>query len=97
MNVSDARLLDVMFIDFVAGDGFNLSGENYHVYRKLSESVRIGEENSGDFLLDIYGDTNRILIPNKESVTLNGFFFLSEEATAVHQGMALNAISFRIE
>lgn len=95
----DVNILDMFYIDVVAGNGF---GENkLHVFLKLSEAEPIGNENSGEYFLWIYGDGKEITVPptkaETEYVTLDCSFYYDQNATAEYQNKAIHAMAFRLE
>ena len=101
-DADSPNILDMLYIDVVLGDGFAESGSR-HVYKKLSEASVIGEDGSGTFSLDIYGDNDKITIPsyNKVSVAdgfvaLNCSLYYDQNATVEYQETGV-AFAFRLE
>lgn len=99
-EMSEANVLDVMYLEVVAGDGFG-DGITYHVYVRLDEASVVGDESNGEYFYYIYGEGDEILIPpttaDKEYVTLDCSFYYDQNATAEYQNKSIQAISFRLE
>jgi hypothetical protein len=96
----DFNILDVLYLDVVAGSGFK-DGNNHHVFVKLSTASRVGASDSGEYFLWIYGDGKEIVIPpttaENEYVTLDCSFYYDQNATAEYQNKSIQAMAFRIE
>lgn len=99
-QISEANILDVMYIDVVAGNGFSRAN-NYHVFLKLNAAEPVGAEGSGEYFLWIYGDGEEITIPpttaENEYVTLDCSFYYDQNATAEYQNKSIQAMAFRLE
>lgn len=95
-----ANILDVMYLDIVAGDGFSDSN-TYHVYVRLDAASKVGSEDNGEYFLWIYGEGDEIIIPpttaDKEYVTLDCSFYYDQNATAEYQNQSIYAMAFRLE
>ena len=95
-----ANILEVMYIDVIAGNGFS-DTDNYHVYIRLDEASVVGSGENGEYFLWIYGDGSEIIIPpstaDKEYVTLDCSFYYDQNATAKYQAQSIFALSFRLE
>ena len=94
------NILDVMYIDIVAGQGFGRAN-NYHVFTRLGDADVVGTEGSGEYSIYLYGDGSEIIIPpttaENEYVTLDCSFYFDQNATAEYQNKVIEAISFRLE
>ncbi len=99
-EMKDVNILDVIYLDMVAGDGFDTTN-NYHVFLRLNAAEPIGAEDSGEYFLWAYGDGEEITIPptkpGTEYVTLDCSFYYDQEATAEYQNKSIQAIAFRLE
>ena len=95
-----ANILEVMYIDVIAGDGFS-DDENYHIYMRLDEASVVGNSENGEYFLWLYGEGSEIIIPptsdDKEYVTLDCSFYYDQNATAKYQNQSIFALSFRLE
>ena len=95
-----ANILEVMYIDVIAGDGFS-DDENYHIYMRLDEASVVGNSENGEYFLWLYGEGSEIIIPptsdDKEYVTLDCSFYYDQDATAEYQNKSIQAIAFRLE
>lgn len=93
-------LLDVIYIDSIAGDGFDKT-TTYHKFIKLSEAELVLEsEEYNEYVLRIYTYGDEILIPYYNSgdfVTLDCSFYFDQNATAEYQTMTIDSIVFRLE
>lgn len=92
-------LLDVIYIDSIAGDGFDKT-TTYHKFIKLSEAELVLEsEEYNEYVLRIYTYGDEILIPYKSGnfVTLDCSFYFDQNATAEYQTMTIDSIVFRLE
>ncbi len=99
VKADEVNILDMFYIDVVAGNGF---GKNkHHVFLKLSEAEQIGNKNSGEYFLWIYGNGSDITIPPttdaNEYVTLDCSFYYDQDATAEYQNKSIQALAFRLE
>jgi hypothetical protein len=98
--MKDVNVLDVLYLDVVAGNGFG-DGNNHHVFLRLNAAEQVGAEGSGEYFLWIYGDGSEITIPptnaTNEYVTLDCSFYYDQNATAEYQHKTIQAMSFRIE
>ena len=96
MNVEDPTLLDVLYIDVVVASDDSNTGK--HVYRKLSEAVRVGDERSTEYSLTLYGSDNRLFVRGGETtVKLDCYLYFDRNADSTHQGKSLEITSFRLE
>lgn len=95
-----ANILEVMYIDVIAGTGFS-DDENYHVYMRLDEASAVGNGEGGEYFLWIYGDDSPISIPPTtdayEYVTLDCSFYYDQNATAKYQNQSIFELAFRLE
>ena len=95
-----ANILEVMYIDVIAGNGFS-DDENYHVYMRLDEASVVGNGDNGEYFLWIYGDGSEVIIPpttaENEYVTLDCSFYFDQNATAKYQDQSIFELSFRLE
>ena len=89
------NLLDVLYLDIMAGEGFN-GADDHHIFVNLRESREVGASGSGNYLYYAYGEGNELTIPKSAEVTLDCYFYYSQEATAKYQDKDI-ALSFRIE
>ena len=99
VEMGSVNVLDVLYLEVVAGSGF-AGTNNYHVFTKLSDAQIIGDEDSGEYLLMIYGNGSEIIIPPTEAgqyVTLACSFYYDQNATAEYQNKSVEAIQFRLE
>lgn len=99
-KIKDVNVLDVIYLDVVAGDGFN-KVNNYHTFVKLSDAYQVGGADTGDYFLWIYGEGSEIIIPattaKTEYVTLDCSFYFDQNATAEYQNQSINTLAFRLE
>lgn len=106
-DVNEPSILDMLYIDMVLGKGFADSGTR-NIFIKLSEANVVGNEGSGDFSLDLYGEGEELTIPIQSIVdeinpgadgyvTLDCSFYYDQNATAEYQNKAISAMSFRLE
>lgn len=99
-EASKVNILDVLYVDIVVGQGFD-GANTYHVFKKLSEATLIGSKNSGEYILDIYGNGEEIVIPptseENEYVSLNCYIYYDKNATAEYQDKTIQTLSFRLE
>ena len=99
-EVGNVNLLDMLYLDVVAGDGFDETN-NYHVFVKLNTADLVSTEEEGEYLLYIYGDGDEIMIPpttpTKEYVTLDCSLYFDQNATAEYQNEVITAMTFRLE
>jgi hypothetical protein len=99
-EVGNVNLLDMLYLDVVAGDGFSETN-NYHVFVKLNTADLISTEEEGEYLLYVYGDGDEIIIPPtssaKEYVTLDCSLYFDQNATAEYQNEVITAMTFRLE
>lgn len=99
VEMGSVNVLDVLYLEVVAGSGF-VGTNNYHVFTKLSDAQIIGDRDSGEYLLVIYGNGSEIIIPPTEEgqyVTLACSFYYDQNATAEYQNKSVEAIQFRLE
>ena len=100
IDPSHASLLDMIYIEVVAGLGFS-GTTNYHMFLKLKDAQVIGSEDSGEYFLWIYGEGSEIMIPPTtaayEYVTLDCSFYYDQNATAEYQNKSIRAMQFRVE
>lgn len=99
-QMETVNLLDVLYLDVVAGDGFG-EANSYHVFLKLSDAEPIGLADSGEYFLWIYGDGDEIIIPSVDGgmgyATLDCSFYYDQNATAEYQNKSIEALAFRLE
>ena len=94
-QVKTANILDVLYIDVMAVDG--LSGTNdYHIFAGLKDAEEVGSVGGGSYLFYVYGDGSELPVPPSTEVTLDCYFYYSQEATAKYQNKDIS-LSFRIE
>ena len=99
-EAKQANILDVIYLEMVAGDGF--SGTNmYHIYVRLDEASKVGNTADGEYFFYIYGEGEEIIIPPSTSVddyvTLNCKFYYDQSATAEYQNKSIQTVAFRLE
>ena len=111
LDEANADILEFIYIEVVYTEVTQISGtnefstESRHVYKRLSESEKGGYY--GDYSVEIFGEGREITIPIKRDengdgndetfVTLKCNFYYSNEATAEHQDMGIDAMVFRME
>lgn len=99
-QMEDVNILDVLYLDVVAGNGFK-DGNNHHVFLRLNAAEPIGTVGSGEYFLWIYADGSEISVPpstaENEYVTLDCSFYYDQNATAEYQNKSIQAMAFRIE
>ena len=100
IDPADAALLDMLYLEVVAGAGFD-GTVSYHVFLKLGDAQVVGSSDSGEYFLWIYGDGSEIIIPSTnadyEYVTLDCSFYYDQDATAEYQNKSIRAMQFRVE
>lgn len=95
MQVEDPALLDVLFIDIVVAADSSNAGK--HVYKKLSEAERLGDSDSTEYALTLYGVDNKLFVKGQSEVKLDGYLYFDRNADSTYQGKSLEIISFRLE
>ena len=99
-QAKQANILDVLYLDVVASDGF-MNLENYHIYVRLNEAKEVGAKGSGEYTLTIYGDGNELVIPaadgDDDYATIDCKIYFDQEATAEYQNKTIDAMLFRFE